>query len=97
MQSVHLGIKHTKLKLLCLQMDLSAPYWNTVFSPSLDDWSRGWTPNPDVMCNREIKFGELLRRLDQTALQTSVIDPTAFGRRQTKRWLVTGEICGDTD
>lgn len=76
-----------------LQMDLSASYWNTVFSPSLDEWSRGWTPNPDVMCNREIKFGELLRRLDQTAaLSQAPLNPRAFGRRQTKRWLVTGEL-----
>lgn len=66
-------------------MDLSAPYWNSVFSPALDDWARGWTPNPDVLCNREIKFGELLRRVDQRE---------AFGRRQTRRWLVTGAWLG---
>jgi tRNA U34 2-thiouridine synthase MnmA/TrmU len=74
-------------------MDLSASYWNNVFSPSLDQWTRGLTPNPDVMCNREIKFGELLRRLDQTAsTPQAAVDPRAFGRRQTKRWLVTGEL-----
>lgn len=67
-------------------VDLSQSYWNTVFAPSLDDWQRGLTPNPDVLCNREIKFGELLRRLDAEEETAS----TSFGRRITRQWLVTG-------
>ncbi|WP_270164562.1 tRNA 2-thiouridine(34) synthase MnmA [Paenibacillus sp. SYP-B4298] len=35
-------------------------YFDKVFTYFLDEYKRGRTPNPDVMCNREIKFGEFL-------------------------------------
>ncbi|KAJ7285187.1 tRNA-specific 2-thiouridylase [Mycena rebaudengoi] len=47
----------------CQLIDLSKEYWNRVFEPSLRQWEEGVTPNPDVWCNREIKFGALLQRL----------------------------------
>jgi tRNA-specific 2-thiouridylase len=31
-------------------------YYNNVFQEFLDEYKRGWTPNPDILCNREIKF-----------------------------------------
>jgi len=37
-------------------------YFDKVFTYFLDEYKRGRTPNPDVMCNREIKFGEFLQR-----------------------------------
>ncbi|MGN7453267.1 tRNA 2-thiouridine(34) synthase MnmA [Paenibacillus pasadenensis] len=37
-------------------------YYDKVFSYFLDEYRRGRTPNPDVMCNREIKFGEFLSK-----------------------------------
>ncbi len=37
-------------------------YFDKVFSYFLDEYKRGRTPNPDVMCNREIKFGEFLNK-----------------------------------
>ncbi|AQT84025.1 tRNA-specific 2-thiouridylase MnmA [Paenibacillus larvae subsp. larvae] len=37
-------------------------YMEKVFSYFLDEYKRGRTPNPDVMCNREIKFGEFLQK-----------------------------------
>jgi tRNA-uridine 2-sulfurtransferase len=37
-------------------------YYDKVFSYFLDEYKRGRTPNPDVMCNREIKFGEFLNK-----------------------------------
>ncbi|EIW70365.1 hypothetical protein TREMEDRAFT_38116 [Tremella mesenterica DSM 1558] len=52
----YVGIPKHRVFLL----DLSKPYWNRVFEPAIKEWSAGGTPNPDVACNSEIKFGELL-------------------------------------
>ncbi|KAF8150428.1 tRNA-specific 2-thiouridylase [Pholiota molesta] len=54
-----------QLDLPCELIDLSQQYWNRVFEPSLRDWESGLSPNPDVWCNKEIKFGALLERLPQ--------------------------------
>ncbi|MBO8162929.1 MAG: tRNA 2-thiouridine(34) synthase MnmA [Brevibacillus sp.] len=37
-------------------------YMEKVFRYFLDEYKKGRTPNPDVMCNREIKFGEFLTK-----------------------------------
>lgn len=37
-------------------------YYDKVFRYFLDEYRAGRTPNPDVMCNREIKFGEFLSK-----------------------------------
>ncbi len=41
-------------------MNFSAEYWDRVFSYFLDEYRAGRTPNPDVLCNREIKFKAFL-------------------------------------
>jgi tRNA-specific 2-thiouridylase len=40
-------------------------YEQKVFQYFLDEYRKGRTPNPDVMCNREIKFGEFLNKAKQ--------------------------------
>ena len=37
-------------------IDLSSEYWESVFKSFLQDYQRGVTPNPDILCNQEIKF-----------------------------------------
>src|SRR5690554_1087097 len=41
-------------------VDLSSDYWDNVFSHFLEEYRAGRTPNPDVLCNQEIKFSAFL-------------------------------------
>ncbi len=40
--------------------DFSAEYWDGVFAHFLAEYAAGRTPNPDVLCNREVKFRHFL-------------------------------------
>ena len=42
-------------------INFAKQYQERVFSYFLDEYKRGRTPNPDVLCNREIKFGPFLQ------------------------------------
>ncbi len=53
--------------------DFSADYRDRVFRYFLDEYAAGRTPNPDVLCNREIKFGvfsDYARRLGADLVAT---------------------------
>lgn len=51
--SAKLGIKlHT--------VNFSKEYWERVFSYFLEEYQAGRTPNPDILCNKEIKFKAFL-------------------------------------
>ncbi len=39
------------------EVDLSREYKREVVDPMIEGYLRGETPNPDVLCNRQIKFG----------------------------------------
>ena len=45
----HLGIE---LNLV----NFSDKYWTNVFETFINELKKGFTPNPDIFCNREIKF-----------------------------------------
>ena len=40
--------------------NFAAEYWDNVFEQFLSEYAAGRTPNPDVLCNREIKFKQFL-------------------------------------
>lgn len=55
------------VKSVCKTLDIplrtvnfSDTYWEKVFSLFLDDYRKGHTPNPDILCNKEIKFKAFL-------------------------------------
>ena len=53
--------------------DFSKEYWDGVFRHFLAEYAAGRTPNPDVLCNREIKFKHFLdaaRELGAKAIAT---------------------------
>ncbi|OGT79363.1 MAG: tRNA 2-thiouridine(34) synthase MnmA [Gammaproteobacteria bacterium RIFCSPLOWO2_02_FULL_61_13] len=37
-------------------IDLSRAYWDGVFAHFLEEYRNGLTPNPDIVCNQEVKF-----------------------------------------
>lgn len=41
-------------------INFSYEYWERVFSQFLHLYESGYTPNPDILCNKEIKFKEFL-------------------------------------
>ena len=45
-----------KLKIPFHMVDLSGPYRQRVVDYMFSEYEKGRTPNPDVLCNREIKF-----------------------------------------
>ena len=40
--------------------NFAAEYWDNVFEHFLSEYRAGRTPNPDILCNREIKFNAFL-------------------------------------
>ncbi|MAD17697.1 MAG: tRNA 2-thiouridine(34) synthase MnmA [Alteromonadaceae bacterium] len=49
-----------KLGIELHQINFAAEYWDNVFEYFLEEYKSGRTPNPDIMCNKEIKFKAFL-------------------------------------
>ncbi|QLQ80319.1 hypothetical protein HG537_0D03200 [Torulaspora globosa] len=73
----HLGIPVDKV-------NFEKDYWIDVFEPMLESYNRGWTPNPDVLCNKFVKFGKLRHHLN-----------AKYGKGNY--WLVTGHYARALD
>ncbi len=41
-------------------VNFASEYWDNVFEYFLDEYKNGRTPNPDILCNKEIKFKAFL-------------------------------------
>lgn len=49
-----------RLNLPLHQVNFANEYWQRVFEHFLDEYAAGRTPNPDILCNKEIKFRAFL-------------------------------------
>jgi tRNA-specific 2-thiouridylase len=64
------------------RVSFASEYRDRVFAHFLAEYSRGRTPNPDVLCNREIKFGvcfDYARRLGAGRFATGHYARTGLG------------------
>ena len=49
-----------KLGIKLHTANFAAEYWDNVFEHFLEEYKAGRTPNPDILCNKEIKFKAFL-------------------------------------
>lgn len=62
-----------KLNLPLIRVDFIEEYWRDVFNVFIQQTKEGFTPNPDILCNRYIKFDQFFehgRRLGFDTLAT---------------------------
>lgn len=67
-----------QLEIPCERVNFEKEYWNDVFQPMISMYEKGLTPNPDVGCNKYVKFGKMIEHL------------TRKFENSQKWWLVTG-------
>lgn len=72
------------------EIDLHRQYWDNVMAYTLEEVRKGLTPNPDVMCNRMVKFGffEQMRGHEFDLTATGHYATTV--ERDGVKWLATG-------
>ncbi len=63
-------------------LDLCEDYAEAVFKPFIEQYRRGLTPNPDILCNSEVKFRSLLDAATSSGAEYLVTGHYA-GIRQT--------------
>ena len=68
-------------------VDLSKEYRKRVVDYMFDEYAKGRTPNPDVLCNREIKFAAFLEAAEKLGA-----DVVATGHYCRKEVLENGEV-----
>ncbi|MCP3679106.1 MAG: tRNA 2-thiouridine(34) synthase MnmA [Gammaproteobacteria bacterium] len=77
-----------KLGIRLHSANFATEYWDRVFEHFLDEHRRGRTPNPDILCNREIKFDTLLsyarNHLGATAIATGHYVHTTYQGEQVE-------------
>lgn len=80
-----------------LARNFSSAYWDGVFEAFLAEYRAGRTPNPDVLCNREIKFKTFLD--EALALGAEGIATGHYARigREAGHWTLLRGLDADKD
>lgn len=68
-----------KLDIKLHKVNFSTEYWDNVFEYFLSEYKTGRTPNPDILCNKEIKFKAFLEYA-QTILKADYIAMGHYAR-----------------
>ena len=58
--------------------NFSAEYWDNVFRHFLIEYKAGRTPNPDILCNREIKFKAFLEYATELGADLIATGPVSY-------------------
>lgn len=72
-------------------VDLHREYWENVAAYAIDKIRQGLTPNPDVMCNKLIKFGCFEQRIGKDFDYTATGHYATTLLRDDKTWLGTAK------
>jgi tRNA-specific 2-thiouridylase len=75
------------------KLDLSAEYRKRIVNYMFEEYEKGRTPNPDILCNREIKFDafiEAVKHLDADAIATGHYCGTEYDPTTNEYKLITG-------
>lgn len=59
-----------KLQLPLLRIDFVKEYWDDVFTKFIEEYQRGRTPNPDILCNQYIKFDAFMKFANEQGFDT---------------------------
>lgn len=71
--------------------DLQKEYWEQVVGYAIERVKKGLTPNPDVMCNRLIKFGAFEQRVGHSYDYIATGHYATNVERNGKMWLGTAK------
>ena len=77
--------------------DFSGEYWAGVFEHFLAEYAAGRTPNPDVLCNREIKFKHFLDAARELGAERIATGHYARVDRSGGRWRLLRARDGGKD
>ena len=80
-----------KYGLPLIIVDLHREYWDNVAAYAIDKIKKGQTPNPDVMCNKLIKFGCFEQRVGKDFDFTATGHYATTLQRDGKTWLGTAK------
>lgn len=78
-----------KLEIPLHRIDFVKEYWDNVFTYFLDELKKGRTPNPDVMCNKYIKFDLFIKEAEK--LGADYIATGHYAR------IIDGKLCKAID